>query len=316
MAFTVEDFQDLLELLRAHPEWRRRLWELLASEELLRLPAEVKAFREEFEAFRDQTFEAFRQETERRFQRVEEQIAALAEAQRRHYEEFAAYRAETDRRFAELVEAQRRTEERVEQLAEAQRRTEERVEQLVEVIRQLTERVDRLERRTEDHARDLGKLKKYSMENRYRERSVKVFRGLLRGAKPVPDEWVDQVLEEAVAAGRITEGEADDAAQADLVVEGFHRREGRKIYLVVEISYLGDTEDVRRAANRAAIFARAFQAEVWPVVGAEELTDLARKAARDLRVWWVQDGRAFPPREIPEEAEGAGGTGESFRPEH
>ena len=316
MAFTVEDFQDLLELLRAHPEWRRRLWELLASEELLRLPAEVKAFREEFEAFRDQTFEAFRQETERRFQRVEEQIAALAEAQRRHYEEFAACRAETDRRFAELVEAQRRTEERVEQLAEAQRRTEERVEQLVEVIRQLTERVDRLERRTEDHARDLGKLKKYSMENRYRERSVKVFRGLLRGAKPVPDEWVDQVLEEAVAAGRITEGEADDAAQADLVVEGFHRREGRKIYLVVEISDLGDTEDVRRAANRAAIFARAFQAEVWPVVGAEELTDLARKAARDLRVWWVQDGRAFPPREIPEEAEGAGGTGESFRPEH
>ncbi len=284
MAFTVEDFQDLLELLRAHPEWRRRLWELLASEELLRLPAEVKAFREEFEAFRDQTFEAFRQETERRFQRVEEQIAALAEAQRR---------------------------------------TEEQIRQLVEVIRQLTERVDRLEqraarleRRTEDHARDLGKLKKYSMENRYRERSVKVFRGLLRGAKPVPDEWVDQVLEEAVAAGRITEGEADDAAQADLVVEGFHRREGRKIYLVVEISDLGDTEDVKRAVKRAAIFARAFQAEVWPVVGAEELTDLARKAARDLRVWWVRDGRAFPPREIPEEAEGAGGTGESFRPEH
>ncbi len=290
MAFTVEDFRDLLELLRAHPEWRRRLWELLASEELLRLPAEV---------------EAFRQETERRFQRVEEQIAALTEAQRR-----------TEEQIRQLVEAQRRTEERVGRLeeavaalAEAQRRTEERVEQLVEGIRQLTERVDRLEqraarleRRTEDHARDLGKLKKYSMESRYRERAALVFRGLLRGAKPVPYERVDQVLEEAVAAGRITEGEADDAAQADLVVEGFHRREDRKIYLVVEISDLGDTEDVRRAANRAAIFARAFQAEVWPVVGAEELTDLARNAARDLRVWWVQDGRAFPPREISEES--------------
>ncbi|SNB44455.1 hypothetical protein SAMN02746019_00020590, partial [Thermoflexus hugenholtzii JAD2] len=47
---------------------------------------------------------AYRAETERRF-------AELAEAQRRHYEEFAAhrqeflaYRAETERRFAELAE--------------------------------------------------------------------------------------------------------------------------------------------------------------------------------------------------------------------
>ncbi|GBD10307.1 hypothetical protein HRbin22_02575 [Candidatus Thermoflexus japonica] len=175
--------------------------------------------------------------------------------------------------------------------------------------------MDRLERRTEDHARDLSRLKKYSMENRYRERSALIFRGLLREARPVPYERVDQVLEEAVAAGRITNREAEDAARVDLMVEGFHRRENRKIYLVVEISYLGDTEDVKRAVERAAIFARALQAEVWPVVGAEELTDLARKAARDLQVWWVRDGRAFPPREIPEESEGAGGIGESFRPE-
>lgn len=37
------------------------------------------------------------------------------------------------------------------------------------------------------------------------------------------------------AAGRITEEEADRAAPLDLLVEGFHRREGRRIYLAVEI---------------------------------------------------------------------------------
>lgn len=94
MAFTVEDFQDLLELLRAHPEWRQRLWELLASEELLRLPAEVKAFREEFQAFRDQTFETFRQETEQRFRPVEEQIAALRQEFLEHRQESLELRRE------------------------------------------------------------------------------------------------------------------------------------------------------------------------------------------------------------------------------
>ncbi|MER3400547.1 MAG: hypothetical protein C4313_05355, partial [Thermoflexus sp.] len=82
MAFTLADFQDLLELLRAHPEWRQALWALLASEELLRLPAEVQALRREMT---------------QGFQQVAAQIAALAEAQRR-----------TEQRVAELAEAQRR----------------------------------------------------------------------------------------------------------------------------------------------------------------------------------------------------------------
>lgn len=223
MAFTVEDFQDLLELLRAHLDWRQKLWEQLAAEELLRLPAEVRAFREKFGRLR----KGVRQ----RFERIDRRSALLARIQRRHYEESMAYRAEIDRRFAEL--------------AEAQQRTEEQVRQLIEALRQLMERVDRLERRTEDRARDLGELKKYNMESRYREQSARIFRGPLREAKPIPYE-------------------------------------------------LGSPGGVRRAVERAAIFARALQAEVWPMVGAEALTDPARKAARDLQVWWVRDGRAFP----------------------
>ncbi|MCX7690633.1 MAG: hypothetical protein N2051_07545, partial [Thermoflexus sp.] len=115
MGFTVKDFSDLLRLLREHQEWREQLRALILTEELLRLPAE-------FRAFRDEIFEAFRRETEARFQ-------MLAEAQRR-----------TEERVEQLAEAQRRTEERLEQLAEAQRRTEERVEQLAEAQRRTEER--------------------------------------------------------------------------------------------------------------------------------------------------------------------------------
>ena len=38
MAFTVEDYRDLVQLLSEHPEWRSELWQLLLSGELLTLP--------------------------------------------------------------------------------------------------------------------------------------------------------------------------------------------------------------------------------------------------------------------------------------
>ncbi|SNB68414.1 hypothetical protein SAMN02746019_00013910, partial [Thermoflexus hugenholtzii JAD2] len=86
MAFTVEDLQDLAELLRAHPEWREPLWALLASEEVRRMPADLAATREAME---------------RGFRRAARLILALYRAQRRQARE-------TDARFAEMAEAIRR----------------------------------------------------------------------------------------------------------------------------------------------------------------------------------------------------------------
>ncbi len=68
--------------------------------------------------------------TEERLGRVEEQIAALAEAQRRTEERLGR----VEEQIAALAEAQRRTEERLEALAEAQRRTEERIGPLLDDI--------------------------------------------------------------------------------------------------------------------------------------------------------------------------------------
>jgi hypothetical protein len=91
---------------------------------------------------------------ERGFQRAARLILALYRAQRQHYKEFVAHRAETDRRFAELAEA----------------------------LRILTERVDRVERRQEDHSRDLGELKSMRLEALYAEKPAVLFRSLLRRA--------------------------------------------------------------------------------------------------------------------------------------
>jgi chromosome segregation ATPase len=308
-AETDRRFAELAEAQRRTEESLRRLAEEFAAHR-----QEFAAHRQEFIAHR-QEFLEFRAEVDRRF-------AELAEAQRRHYEEFAAYRAETDRRFAELAEAQRR---HYEEFAAHRAETDRRFAELAEALRILTERVDRVEARLdrvetrldrvevrldrvearlEDHSRDLGELKSMRLEALYAEKPAVLFRSLLRRAAIVPDARQAEILEEAVAAGRITMEEADRAAPLDALVEGFHRREDRRVYLAVEISWQGTTKDVARAAERAAVFARALGAEVIPVVAAKELTAPARRMARARGVWWLQDGRAFAPQEIPEEGPG------------
>jgi len=335
MAFTVEDLRDLAELLRAHPEWREPLWALLASEEVRRMPERMersfqRAARLILALCRAQRqhykeFVAHRAETDRRFaelaeaqRRTEESLRRLAEEFAAHRQEFIAhrqefiahrqefiahrqefleFRAEVDRRFAELAEAQRR---HYEEFAAYRAETDRRFAELAEALRILTERVDRMERRQEDHSRDLGRLKSMRLEALYRE-DPGLFRPLLRRAAVVPSARKMELLEEAEAAGRITAEEVDRAAPLDALVEGFHRREDRRVYLAVEISWQGTTKDVARAVERAAVFARALGAEVIPVVAAKELTAPARRMARARGVWWLQDGRAFAPQEIPEE---------------
>jgi len=405
MALTAEDLRDLVALLQAHPEWRKVLWALLASEEVLRMPTELADLRDKLAQLRAETERRFTElaEAVRRLseafvnhrqefiahqaqvnarleelstavrnltetvhhltetvhhlseivdnlaqtqlglaeaqRRTEENLQRLAEAQRRteenlqrlaeafaaHRQEFLEFRAEADRRFVELAEAQRRTEESLQRLAEAfaahrqeflefRAEADRRFAELAEALRVLTERVDRVEtrldqvevrldrveRRQEDHSRDLGRLKSMRLESLYRE-DPGLFRPLLRRAAIVPGARKMEILEEAEAAGRITEEEVDRAAPLDALVEGLHRREDRRVVLAVEISWQGTTKDVARAADRAAIFARALGVEVIPVVAAKELTAPARRMARARGVWWLQDGRAFAPPEIPEE---------------
>src|SRR5438093_9148784 len=64
MPFIADEFHDLIRLVEAHPEWRTELRRLVLTDELLSLPEQVAALAEAQ-------------------RRTEAQIAALAEAQRR-----------------------------------------------------------------------------------------------------------------------------------------------------------------------------------------------------------------------------------------
>ena len=71
MAFTVQDFHDLVTLVTQHPEWRAELRRLVLTEELLALPQIVHDLAEA------------QQRTEQQIAQLVQQVTQLTEAQRR-----------------------------------------------------------------------------------------------------------------------------------------------------------------------------------------------------------------------------------------
>ncbi len=292
MTRTSLDFADLLRALEEHPEWRAELRRLLLPEALLGLPdlvAEIAATVRDVAALLQRLAEAQ--------QRMQQELAALAEAQRRTQAEVAELRTTV----AGLAEAQRRTEQTVAGLVEGQRRLEEALAELaanqLEFARtqaQLLRRVERLEDR-------VGRLVGESVERRYRERAAAYFGRWLRRVEVL--EGLDRaaLLDEAVAAGRITGEERAEVLWADVVVRGVSA-DGQVLVLVVEASATVDEGDVRRAVARAELMGRAVGVRTVPVVAGEELLEGVTTACQEQGVRLVVDGRAGQSPWTPAEA--------------
>lgn len=95
MAFSVEDFHDLVRLLGERPEWRGELRRLVLSEDLLELPEVVRELAQA------------QRRTEERLERLAESVGQLA-----------GRLDEVAKRVGELVGAQRRTEEQLARLSD------------------------------------------------------------------------------------------------------------------------------------------------------------------------------------------------------
>jgi signal transduction histidine kinase len=77
MAFTVEEFHDLIRLLEQHPEWRADLRRLLLSDEILSLPDVVRELAHEVRLLAEA-----QKRTEERLLQLEEQVRELVHAQK------------------------------------------------------------------------------------------------------------------------------------------------------------------------------------------------------------------------------------------
>ena len=299
MAFTVQEFHDLVALLTQHPEWRADLRRLVLTEELLALPQIVRDLVEVQQRIEQQVAQlaTAQQHTEQQVAQLTQQVAQLATAQQ-HIEQ----------QVAQLATAQQHIEQQVAQLATAQQHTEQQVAQLTQQVAQLTQQVAQLtqqvaqltegQRRTERQIvrlqDDVGELKGIVLEQRYRNRAFAYFSRLLRRMHTVTDDELVILLEEAVARGVLSEDGMHEIARADVVVQGQRRESPGEVYLVVEVSWGVGPGDVERAVRRAALLGQTGL-QTMPVVAGERITDEAAELARAMRVWQVLDGRVAAP---------------------
>jgi len=194
----------------------------------------------------------------------------------------------------ELVAAHTRAEQqlatltdRVDSLTLAQTNTEQHVSTLAQQMSAMT-------KLTQDLGSDVGTLKGMGLETRLRLSGSPFFGVMLRKPRVLSRSEITDLLDEAEIRGVLTEGEIREVQLADLIVHGTRRADNTPVYLVAEICWTVDSDDVRRAANRASLLAKTGTLSL-PVVVGERVGGRAVELAQTLKVWQMTDADVVPP---------------------
>ncbi len=328
MAFAVDDVQGLVRLLDEQPEWRAEIRRRLLSDELLAMPEQLAEQRRDIGRIEQEIaeqrldLEGIKRELaeqRRDIGRIEQEIAEqrlelqgikreLAEQRRdigRIEQELAEQRRDIGRIEQEIAE-QRRDIQRIEQEIVALRRDhEKRFQQIEQELAQLRRDTDRRFRQVEDQiaaltrtvetlTNDVGELKGDSLERRYREKTGAYFGRLLRRSRVMADAELNDLLDDAVQQGVLSEDESNEVAWADAIVRGRRRGDRTEVVAVAEVSWGVGCRDVERARRRADLVAK-LGFTTMAVVGGKAVTREAAEMARQHDVWQLFDGRAVAP---------------------
>jgi len=188
--------------------------------------------------------------------------------------------AELTRQVTRLTEAQARTEEWQAHTEEWQSRTEARLDSLTGVVKRLND--------------DVGTLKGKGLETHYRLHGSPFFGSLLRRPHVLSSEELSDILDPSMDQGSLSSDEALEIRRADLVVRGTRRKDRALVYLVVEVSWTIDLEDVKRAARRSVHLAKTGLS-VLPVVAGETVRPEAADQAQKLKVWQMTNAALVEP---------------------
>jgi hypothetical protein len=173
--------------------------------------------------------------TEQRFQELTQQMTGLAEAQSR-----------TEGRLTELAEAQSRTEGEMKELAV-------QVKTLAEVVRPLHD--------------DMAKVKGILLEMDYRTKAPAYFGRIIHRAHVLSQDEVTALVGGAVDKGMLSDEQADEIYQADVIVRGKRKEDRTEVYLAVEVSWGVGITNVARATRRATFLARTGVTAIPVVAG-------------------------------------------------
>jgi hypothetical protein len=313
MAFTVEDFEDMLRILERNPEWQERMRRAILSRELLELPERLLSLLQQL-IESDARNSAQIAELTRTVHRHDEAIATLIQTVQRHneillrHDELIAELIQTVQRhdalIAELIQTVQRQGEQIAELTrtvqrhdaliaeliQTVQRHDEQIAELVQVVRELAEaqrraeaRLERLENRLE------GEIGRQSGERYEREvvASAPVFfyggQGGGLSNPMVQDQlrqWLQPLFEQGVEISHLA-----NPFRADIIWW-----KGDRV-MVVEVGIEVSRDDVKRAAARAELLRRAGVNATPAVIGEEwGLPDVQALAQQEGVEWFVGDG--------------------------
>lgn len=126
----------------------------------------------------------------------------------------------------------------------------------------------------------------------YHLKADAIFGRYLRNGRKAANQVAD-LLYDSLENGQISEAELTQVLAADLLWAGEERQTKLPLILVMEASWLAETNDVERAATRAAIL-RRIGLNALAIVGGEEWTDAAREQARRENVITTTNGSIDP----------------------
>ena len=127
---------------------------------------------------------------------------------------------------------------------------------------------------------DLGSVKGWGLELLCARRPGMIGRGLdLLRMRTVDPGEVNEMAADAYDNSTITREEHDQIILADVIYRGVKASDRTACYAVLEVSYVVDINDVRRAIARADILSRITGMDAVSVVAGDRITEGAQTAA-------------------------------------
>jgi len=103
---------------------------------------------------------------------------------------------------------------------------------------------------------------------------------------------VIESLEDRPAIRELSAEDLDQLRRSDLIATG--TIDGDTIYLVGEVSFTADNDDVLRAARRAAVLRKVGE-RAQPFVACDAIAPISAELARREGVWVIVEGRLLTP---------------------
>ena len=184
-----------------------------------------------------------------------------------------------------LAEQQMLTSAELRDLAEQQKLTSAELRDLSHTVADLADTVRTLHIRTDKTA---GWALEWVVGNRL---PAYVGRQIKRCRVVGPMDVIES-LENRPAIRELSDEDLDQLRRADLIATGVIDDE--KIYLVGEVSFTADNDDVLRAARRAAVLRKVGE-RAQPFVACDAIAPISAELARREGVWIIVEGRLLTP---------------------